>query len=485
MAKQAIKKSSDPIETIAESKLSRVETIAREALDILGEEAPDDLRRSVAEVRAQHAIEIAGLTDRLDKAGAKVSGLKKQLKAAERLAQDRFRESEEVWELANRHASDLAIATKDLQTARDELDFLRVTAESRGREIFDLNAKSDALTTELAQLRAKTVSLEAALAESESSNATLSDDLAAARQRVDALGTAIDAASREASRRIESLETEVAAAQTALAEQVARAEAAVADLDEAREQVDMLEEANDERVARIESLTADLAATRDQLAERGSQLSDAEQRSQAAREGLAEAVTELAETADARDEAMADLRERSSELATLRRELAEATQRLADRDRQLADLLEGASLAEEHAEPQPEPDRQPEPEPHETLEDIARLQSELESQRVEIATFRGEMDRADERADRFATQADRAERSLEKARALVRRARRRSSKRNVEFTKLVHRLTSMRIRCENLEARVHAEVARGQRLLQIAVVCGGTAVLGVAAAILL
>ncbi|MEO0630530.1 MAG: hypothetical protein AAFY46_07350, partial [Planctomycetota bacterium] len=72
MAKQAVKKASETIESITESKLSRVEMIAREALDILGEEAPDDLRRSVAEVKAQHEAEVASLSERLTTAGNEI-----------------------------------------------------------------------------------------------------------------------------------------------------------------------------------------------------------------------------------------------------------------------------------------------------------------------------------------------------------------------------------------------------------------------------
>ncbi|MEO1717055.1 MAG: hypothetical protein AAFR76_08075, partial [Planctomycetota bacterium] len=235
MAKQAIKKASEPIETIAESKLSRVEMIAREALDILGEEAPDDLRRSVAEVKAVHAAELEALNGKLTKADGQIKDLKKQIKSAERLADDRFKEAEEAWALANTHASELASTTKDLEQVREELDLLRVTAESRGRELFDLNAKHDVLTTELDQLRAQSIALEARLAESDTHKEHLDEELTAARQRIDALGTAIDAAAREASRRIEALENDLDAAQSLLTEESARAEAAAADLAEARE----------------------------------------------------------------------------------------------------------------------------------------------------------------------------------------------------------------------------------------------------------
>lgn len=471
MAKQAIKKTPDSIESITESKLSRVEMIAREALDILGEQAPDDLRRSVAEVRAQHETEIAALNERIEGAGAEIERLTSALKASERLAEERFTEAEEVWALAHAHAADLATATRDLEAARDDVEFLRTTADSRARELQSLTDRHAALTRELTELREQHAAIENTLAAAESAKETVESDLDAARARIESLGTAMDAAAREAQRRIETLERDLNAARLDLTEQMQRSDTLSTELTDAQRRVEELEEANDERIERIESLVADVTATRNQLAERGTQLSDAEQRSQIARESLAEALTQLAEAGEERDHAVAKLAERSAEVAAIRREVADVSQRLVDRDRQLANLLDGAPAQPEPAEPAAAVAQHADPDL------LAALRTDLDARTTELHFLREQMDRADERSERYRERAETAQRSLEKAAAIVRRARRRSSNRSEQFGNLVNRLTSMRIRCENLEARLHAEMARSKRTTQIAMACAGVAVL--------
>ncbi|MEO1585351.1 MAG: hypothetical protein AAFR96_12380, partial [Planctomycetota bacterium] len=155
-----------------------------------------------------------------------------------------------------------------------------------------------------------------------------------------------------------------------------------------------------------------------------------------------------------------------------RREIAEVSQRLADRDRQLADLLDGAAQVSIETAPEQQEASGPV-----DSDELASLRTDLDARTTELAYLREQLDRADERADRYREKTESAQRSLEKAAAIVRRARRRSSKRNAEFTKLVHRLTSTRIRCENIEARLLQEMARTKRTTQIAIGCGAIAVL--------
>lgn len=463
--KNADRKAPDSVESIAESKLSRVEMIAREALDILGEEAPEDLRRSVAEVRAQHEIELAELNGKLDTAGTRIEELTAQVRSAERLAEDRFAEAEEVWKLAHSHAADLASTSQQLDEACEEIELLRVTADSRARELDELKARHETLIGELQTANDEAAGLRSTIEAETTRRERVERALAEARDRIESLGTAMDAAAKNARERIETLETELAESRELAEERGERVATLETELTGARAQVEELEEANDERVERIESLTRDLTATRDELAERGSRLADAEQRSQEARETLAEVRTALEELTEERDEATAKLSQRTAETARARRELADLTQRLAERDRQLADLTENDGAA---------------PPPVTAATDsaeIAEIRAELEARTTELAYLREQTDRADARADRYRDRAEAAERSLEKAAAIVRRARRRSSERNGQFGALVTRLTATRIRCENLEARAEAQAERIKRLTVTAI---GTSVVAAA-----
>lgn len=422
-------------QTITESKLSRIETIAREALDILGESAPDDLRRSAAEERARHESELRAIESRLEHAGAQISELGRQLTSAERLAEDRRIEAEEVWSLMGTQGASLAAAEQSLATARSELDLARVTADSRAREIDRLARHAASLSAEFADAANEIDTLRIELAETV-------EDRDEQRARSEELRTLSDAATARLESAVHSLEARLSALQAELA-------AARRSLDEAA-------------AGEIES--------RDTIARLTERAASSEQQRDAHAADLTDAHAELAD--------------RRSELARLRREMADLSATLAERDRTIADMADTAAHTPgARVLVKDQPDAGIATAAPGTASDEG-LSAQLDATRIEMDYLRQQLDRADDRAARFKERAESAESSLDKAAVLVRRARRRSAKRTEQYAGTVAAITAMRIRAENLEAERDAALAQSIKGLRLALGGGALGLVGILLAIL-
>jgi chromosome segregation ATPase len=377
-------------QTITESKLSRVEMIAREALEILGESAPDDLRRSVAEERARHEHEMAGIIERLEAAAGQVRLLQREVEASARLADDRFNEAEEAWALAGAHAAELSSVSSTLDQAHAELELLRVTNASRAREVQRLSDTIRMLSRELDQVRAEIDTLRTELAETTEDR----DDL---RQQAD---EALHHAAQ----------TERSSAQL-----------------------------RDELQARLNTLTAQLEETRLQADAERSRAEQAEQATAAAQGRVSEAQDFAQSLMVERDAAVTESERRTGEADALRRDMAALSSTLAARDQEIVRLIESKAALP------PAPTPTPTPQPPVSA-DAAPADEALH------ADLLAQLARADARAGKYQRRAEQAEASLHKAAALVRRARRRSARRTEQFAGTVDTLSAMRIKTENLEA---------------------------------
>ena len=477
---------------IAEGKLLRVEMIAREALDILGEDAPEDLRRSAADERARHEDEIRTLEDKLDCAARQIKSLSLDIKAAQRLAEDRLAEAEEVWGLASIQAADIKLANEQIEDMSSEIGLLRVTADSRAREIETLLRDAETTAEEL----------EAALSERD----TLREELSETVEDRDAIRAQLHSAYgtiQNLQEILENLRQEHETAATEMQGQLA----------EALETNDDLSERLAQHADRISTLEADLDLARQQIADRSSSLHDAEERLQAARETLAELETELDQSTNALESsklseqaAIEQASRARAELGKIRSELADLTARLAERDRLIAELSNqehGAAPTEPVLRPiepvraieQASDDAVAEPafqvvatdtmtaEPTEAeLTELARLREDLEARQTEMAFLREQLDRADARAARYKDKAQEALTAYEKSKAIVRRARRRSARRTELYAGTVDAMSRLRIRCTELSSERDelAELARIRLIWALA--AGGLALIGILSA---
>ncbi|MEM8756485.1 MAG: hypothetical protein AAGF47_01720 [Planctomycetota bacterium] len=419
--KTADSQATESIGSMAEGKLSRVEMIAREALEILGEAAPEDLRRSAAEERARHEAAMRRVENDLRAATQQAGELERQLKSAERLAADRLQEAEEVWDLAQQQAADLAEKAGTLDTVRDDLALARITADSRAREVDELSSELHAASSRADEAEADLVSVGRALDEAAAARDTLRDSLDEALTRVDALAAELAEAQDAATVRTARLEAVIAAAERELLAQNERAMTAESDLAEAQ--------------TALESQRSDLERTREDLAVRAATLTDTEERLQNARERVASLETRVETLSSTyqqliaeRDDALESLGRAEREIASLRHEIAQFSAKLADRDKTIAGLsVAGSATAELSA-----------------AADDAGTPTIDPGWERELASLREQLDRADERASRYRARAHDAERRQKKAVTMVRRARRRAAIRTEAYAGTINAMSQMR-----------------------------------------
>ncbi|MEM1071521.1 MAG: hypothetical protein AAGH71_01680 [Planctomycetota bacterium] len=489
MPKQATRSkpraTSDPAETITESKLSRVETIAREALDILGTDAPEDLRRSAADERAEHEARLAAiegrrkeLEDELTKAGERAAELERAVTAAERLAEERHAEAEEVWELARQHADESASATAKIESLENDLALTRVTADSRARAHDEVLAELKQAGETLQAAQSTEAELRGALAAISEARDTVTEELETLRAEQGRFADEIASLREQHADALRSIEADLAHASTTAEAEKVRAAALGDDLTEARSELEAATTELGEAVDRIATIQGDLTTARNEIAQRSASQRDAEERLQRAREAHAELETELE---DAR-QYLEQCERARAELHQSRQEMADLTTKLAERDRTIVELT---SETTDRAGSGPAESAYPAaasiaPQGNESA--LSEMEAELEARSTELAYTREQLDRADARATRYRDRAEQAKQELEKAKAIVRRARRRAARRTDSFAGTIQALTGYRERCSHLE-RECLTLQENARIRTIwAVAAGGLALIGILSA---
>lgn len=428
-----------PADTIAESKLARIQLIAKEALDLLGEDTPEELRQSHAQTVGKLKQQIAGLEARLAGAAEQLRGVEGDLRHAQRLAQDRLEEAEKVWDVA-------ADQAKTIQSQESLI-------ESREAE----------LTQREESIRELKDSLDEAMSRTQS----LKDEIASERSKH-------DAAERKLARKVEELGVQIRAHESSLAQlgtELARAT-----------------EERDQALTTTEETETELARVREELETKSQRLTESQASLRATREQLeeieirAEASRAQAETLDAQLTAMSAeveaLRlsedEARTELASVRTEIADLSARLADRDQTIARLSQRQAPALTPA-PSPVIETKPTPPSFDIPEEIQSLREALDAKETEAAFMREQMDRADERADRYRDEAEQAQQSLEKANAIVMRARRRAAARTQQYAQTIEAMSALHVKYDVAAGDLRRAESRAARHLTVARLCGAAA----------
>jgi len=264
-------------DSIAESKLDRVKLIAKEALDILGEESPDSLRKAHSKAIVDYNDQITNLEHRLKGAAEQVKSVEGELRHSTRLASDRLEEAERVWDVAAEQSQQLKSKQADLDeqvkissSQSETISKLKHTITESGEAASELQ---DKLTTEIASTT---------------------------EQRDEALS------------QYEHAQSQLVHIRDELAERSARLSETQAAVTIAREQIAEIETSAEISLARIEeleSLNIDLAEALDALKESEA---DAQTQLNTARSEMAELTGKLA----SRDQTIAKLSEQVNTQAT-------------------------------------------------------------------------------------------------------------------------------------------------------------------------
>ncbi len=425
-------------DTIAESKLARIQLIAREALDLLGEDSPEVLRKTHAEAVAAMTQQLANLEARLAGAAEQIKSIEGELRHAQRLADDRLEEAEKVWDVASEQAQTIKGQQTEIQEShkslaereasitelKSNLDAAHHQAESLRDEI---KAQKSAAKNAQQELNDRIAQLTSTIAAHESSLAQLASELAStAEERDQALALA------------EAAETELAQLRDELTEQSAR-------LVESTDSVRTLQGQLDEVEARAESsqsLADELTAKLDAMTGRLTELSHSEE--------------------DAR-----------ADIAQARSEIAELSGRLAEKDQTIARLSQQASRSPVQIEQKPLAIAAPIDVPAE----FARIREALDAKETEAAFMREQMDRADVRADAYRDRMEQAQESLEKANAIVMRARRRATARTQQYAETIEAMSALHVKYDVIKGELRQMQSRANRHLLIARLCGAAAAL--------
>lgn len=457
---QTKSRTTGPADSIAEGKLARVEMIAMEALDILGEESPKQLRESHALAIAEFSEQITNLEHRLQGAAEQIKSVEGELRHANRLASDRLEEAERVWDVAAEQAN-------ELKAKKAEIDEQLKLNNSQSQTIAELKLKIEETNSEASTLRKE-------LTEHQSQSEAIQQQL---ESQLD------DAATRASE--LEAFADELKSQLDELTTQAAKHESNLLKL---TEELAATAEERDEALSQFEHAEGQLADVREELAERSTRLSEAQAAVTIAREQLAEIETRV-ESSDSRAEeleaANAELIEKveafkqaeaetQSQINSARSEMAELSGRLAERDQTIAKLSQ--QVGGQPAEQAPLP-VVAEPIKTEDFADRASLQAELDARNTEAAYMHEQMERADARADQYKERMESAELSLEKAHAIVMRARRRASLRTQQYSDTIEAMSALHVRYDVLKGELRKAESMASRHLLIGRLSGAAAIM--------
>lgn len=425
-------------DTIAESKLARIQLIAREALDLLGEDSPEVLRKSHAEAVAAMTQQLANLEARLAGAAEQIKSVEGELRHAQRLADDRLEEAEKVWDVASEQA-------QTIKTQQTEIEESRKHLTEREASITELKSKLAAANTQADSLRE----------EIKAQKAAAKDACTTLEERIAELSAKISA--HEAS--LAQLGSELASTAEERDQALAQAEAADTELAQLRDE--------------FAQQSARLVETTDSVRTLQSQLDEVETRAESS-QSLADELTakldamteRLSELAQSEDEARSDI-------AQARSEIAELSGRLAEKDQTIARLSKQSSRTPVQIEQKP----LPAPAPIDVPAEIERLREALDAKETEAAFMREQMDRADARAEKYRDRMEQAGESLEKANAIVMRARRRATARTEQYAETIEAMSALHVKHDVLKGELRLMQSRANRHLLIARLCGAAAAL--------
>ncbi|MCA9274207.1 MAG: hypothetical protein KDA31_14310 [Phycisphaerales bacterium] len=433
-------KTIDPAQadSIAESKLARIQLIAKEALDLLGEDSPEVLRKNHAEAVAVMQQQVTNLEARLAGAAEQIKSVEGELRHAQRVADDRLQEAEKVWDVAAEQAQTI----KKQQT---EIESRDTTITERETSITELKGKLDAAGTETRKLH---------------------DEIRSQKSQADSARAALEQKITELTDQIDEHEASLAK----LGSELARAS-----------------EERDDALTQIEENETELSRMRDELADLSARLTESTQAATALRAQLDEVQSRAASSEAIADELegrisviQGQLTELSqseeaahTDLAEARSEIADLSGRLAEKDQTIARLSQQPNRAPAQIEQKPLEVAEPISVPAE----IQRLRDALDAKETEAEFMREQMDRADERADKYRDRAQQAKESLEKANAIVMRARRRATARTQQYSETIEAMSALHVKYDVMKGELRELEARANRHLLIARLCGAAAAL--------
>ncbi len=425
-------------DSIAESKLARIQLIAKEALDLLGEDSPEVLRQNHAEAVAGMQQQVASLEARLAGAAEQLKGVEGELRHAQRVASDRLDEAEKVWDVAAEQAQTIKKQQTEIETGQSNIT-------ERDASISELKSKLDKAGTEARKLRDEIkdqkTQAEAASEALQTKITELTDRIGVHEVSLAQLGSELARATEErdeALGQIEENETELGRLRDELTEVTSRLSESTDAAANLRSQLDEVEA----RATTSQALADDLEARLDTLSAQFTELSQSEE---AVRTDLAEARTEIADLSG----------------------------KLADKDQTIARLSQQPGKAPIQIEQKPlEPQK-----PLDVPAEIQRLRDALDAKETEAEFMQQQMDRADERAEKYRDRAQQASESLEKANAIVHRARRRASSRTQQYAETIEAMSALHVKFDVIKGELRTMESRANRHLLIARLCGAAAAL--------
>lgn len=428
-------------DTIAESKLARIQLIAREALDILGEDSPEVLRKSHAEAVAVFENQISGLETRLAGAAEQIRSVEGELRHQTRLAQDRLEEAEKVWDVAAEQAQTIKQQQTQIEERQGEID-------EREKSIRELKSRLDEAGALATALR---------------------EEIASTRSQAEKAQQRLDERIAELTAGIEAHEASLATLAMEMAEAVQERDSALAQVESTEFELSLLRDELSETSARLVESTDAVRTLRGRLEEVEERAETSQSLADELGARLETMAAQLAELGESEAEARADI-------TAARTEIADLSGRLAERDQMISRLSQQTSRAPVVVE-----QKAAEQKPIEQVTsidvpaEVRHLREVLDAKETEAAFMREQMDRADERADRYRDKMEQATEALEKANAIVMRARRRASARTQQYAQTIEAMSALHVRFDVLKGELAAAEARASRHLLIARLCGAAA----------
>jgi chromosome segregation protein len=440
-----------PADSIAEGKLARVELIAREALDILGEESPEKLRKDHAAAVAEYDDQITNLEHRLQGAAEQIKSVEGELRHSNRLAADRLEEAERVWDVAAEQAN-------ELKAKKAEIGEHIQTNNAQTQTIAELKLNIKKSNSEASKLRSE-------LIKHQSQSEALQQQLESKLEDASGKAGKLESFAEKLKGQLDELSTQVTTHEASLIQLTAELASTA--------------EERDEALSQYEHAESQLSDVRDELAERSARLSEAQAAVTIAREQIAEIETR-AEISDTRADELELLNRELSEaiealkqaevdtqlqITTARGEMADLSGRIAERDKTIASLSK--QVGTQASEPSPtQVASKPAALKAELPEDQTQLMAELDARNTEAAYIREQMERADSRAELYKERMESSELALEKAHAIVMRARRRASLRTQQYSDTIEAMSALHVRYDVLKGELSkAESMAGRHLL--------------------